>query len=152
MKQILTIFLFIGLFNFLNAQESVDNPKAPILEFENTTHNFGTIVQDSEAICTFRFTNVGKEALVIENVRSSCGCTVPSWPKEPVKKKKTGEIVVKYDTRIPKTFTKSITVYSNAKNSPVRLTITGVVEPEKENAKSKANIQKIPMDKLPPKK
>ena len=145
-----SILLFVAIFSFTfvaYAQEETENPKAPVIEFENITHNFGTIVQNSEAICVFKFTNEGKEPLVIENVRSSCGCTVPEWSKEPIKKKGSGEIVVQYNTNTPTSFTKSITVYSNAKNNPVRLTITGIVEPLPENAKSKVTIQKIPIDK-----
>lgn len=151
MKQLLLFVTVLGFSVFSYSQEETENPKAPVIEFENITHNFGTIAQNSEAICVFKFTNAGKEPLVIENVRSSCGCTVPEWSKEPIKKKDSGEIVVQYNTNVATSFSKSITVYSNAKNNPVRLTITGIVEPLQENAKSKAGIQKIPMEQLPKK-
>ena len=65
--------------------------------------------------------------LIITNVKSSCGCTVPSYPKEPVKKSKKEKIHVKYDTKRIGNFNKTITVYSNAKNSPVKLHIKGEV-------------------------
>jgi hypothetical protein len=64
---------------------------------------------------------------LLTKVRASCGCTTPSWPKEPIKSGKTGTIKVKYNTRIKGNFSKSIRVYSNAKNSPILLRIKGQV-------------------------
>jgi Protein of unknown function (DUF1573) len=147
MKESLVVLFVFMLAYTISAQEKIVDPKAPIMEFNNTTYNFGEIIQGSEATCIFSFSNVGKNPLVIENVRSSCGCTVPSWPKEPIKRKGEGEIFVKYNTSTPKSFTKSITVYSNAKNSPIRLTVTGTVVMEGKNSKSKANIKKVDIAK-----
>jgi len=64
---------------------------------------------------------------VLTNVQASCGCTVPQWSKEPVQAGKMGVIKVKYNTRIPGTFLKTITVSSTAKNSMVVLSIKGKV-------------------------
>ena len=66
--------------------------------------------------------------MILSNVKSSCGCTIPEWTKEPIMPKASGVIKVKYNTTRVGTFQKSITVYSNAKNSPVVLTIKGEVE------------------------
>ncbi|MFO7939268.1 MAG: DUF1573 domain-containing protein [Bacteroidales bacterium] len=113
--------------------ETKKNPNAPEIFFEETEHNFGTIPYKGEGECTFTFKNTGKDPLILTNVRSSCGCTVPQWPKEPFKKRKEGTITIKYDTRIVGAFSKTIRVYSNATNSPIVLTIKGKVElPKKE--------------------
>ncbi|MFC2086425.1 DUF1573 domain-containing protein, partial [Bacteroidota bacterium] len=104
-----------------------DNKKSPEISFDKLVHDYGTIEKGADGMCEFVFTNTGKEPLILENVRSSCGCTVPSWPKEPVKKKKTGTIKVKYNTNRVGTISKSVTVYSNAKNSPIKLKIIGKV-------------------------
>jgi hypothetical protein len=99
-----------------------------IIEFETTAHDFGTIPQGGDGSFEFVFKNTGKEPLVLKNVRSSCGCTVPEWPKEPVKKGDKGTIKVSYNTRITGNFSKSISVYSNSGEAPVVLIIKGKVE------------------------
>lgn len=138
MKKLLYLVL-IGLFafQFTNAQDKEElekeNKNAPEISFDKLVHDYGTIEKGADGMCEFVFTNIGKEPLILENVRSSCGCTVPSWPKEPVKKKKSGTIKVKYNTNRVGTISKSVTVYSNAKNSPIRLKITGKVIDTKTN-------------------
>lgn len=104
-----------------------DSKNMPEIYFEETTYNYGTIEQNSDGTCEFVFKNTGKEPLLLTNVRASCGCTTPTWPKNPIKKGKKGTIVVKYNTHIKGSFTKTIRVYSNAKTSPVTLKITGTV-------------------------
>ncbi|GAB4277876.1 MAG: hypothetical protein Kow0068_01210 [Marinilabiliales bacterium] len=99
--------------------------------FEKTTYDYGTIPLKSDGTCEFVFKNTGKSPLILSNVKSSCGCTVPSWPKEPIPPKGSGKIVVKYNTTRQGAFQKSITVFSNAKNSPNVLVIKGKVEKEK---------------------
>ncbi len=142
MKKLLYLVM-VGMFAFqyINAQDKTEltkeNKKLPEISFNKLVHNYGTIEKGSNGMCEFEFTNTGKEPLILENVRSSCGCTVPSWPKEPLKKKKTATIKVKYNTNRVGTISKSITVYSNARSSPVRLKITGKVVDTK--AKTKIN-------------
>ncbi len=97
------------------------------ITFEKTTHDFGIIEKGSKAVYGFKFKNTGKNPLTLTNVKSSCGCTTPYWPKEPVKKRKEGLIKVKYNTNAVGSFSKSVTVYSNATNSPVVLRIKGKV-------------------------
>ncbi len=106
--------------------KDVNNSK---IEFESTTFDFGQIAYASDGTCLFKFTNSSEEDLLINVVRTSCGCTNPEWPKDPVAPGKSGEIKVKYNTQIAGTFQKSITVFSNAVNSPVKLLIKGVVQP-----------------------
>ena len=97
------------------------------MQFASLVHDYGTIVKGSDGTCEFKFSNAGKTPLLIQNVSASCGCTVPEWTREPVQPGKSGSIKVRYNTAIISGFTKSITVVSNAKNSPVILTIKGVV-------------------------
>jgi hypothetical protein len=107
------------------------NKNGTSIEFETTDHDFGTITEGGDGTFEFIFKNTGKEPLILSNVRSSCGCTVPEWPKEPIMKGNKGKIKVSYNTRITGPFSKSITVYSNAEEAPVVLIIKGKVEAAK---------------------
>jgi len=98
--------------------------------FEEILHDFGEIPRDGDGTCTFTFKNLGDEPFVINRVRSSCGCTVPSWPRQPVEPGDNGKISVSYNTALTGTFLKSVYVYSTASNSPVKLQIKGKVVPE----------------------
>jgi len=98
-----------------------------VINFASTVHDYGTIEQGSDGAFEFKFTNEGKTPLILSNVRSSCGCTVPSWTKEPVAPGNEGAIKVVYNTNNVGNFNKSITVTSNAKNSQVILQIKGSV-------------------------
>lgn len=108
-----------------NPQES--NPNAPEVKFEKIVHDYGTINKDANGDCEFKFTNLGKEPLILSNVTSSCGCTVPSWPKEPILPGKSNSIKVHYATNRVGVINKQVTVKSNAKNDPVVLSIKGTV-------------------------
>ncbi len=121
---ILTSVLFVLTFN-TKAQPMDDTTR--VISFEKTVNDYGTIQQGSDGTCEFKFTNPGKTPLILQNVTASCGCTVPSWTREPVEPGKQGVISVKYNTNLVGTFNKSVTVISNAKNSPVVLTIKGTV-------------------------
>ncbi len=95
--------------------------------FEEYMHDYGEIQKDSDGTWTFTFKNLGEQAIVINQVRSTCGCTVPEWPREPIEPGDTGAITVKYNTASKGTFLKSVVVYSSAANSPVKLQIKGKV-------------------------
>ena len=110
-------------------QDGKEQGKSKI-EFENTSFDFGKIAFGSDGTCVFKFTNTSKESLIVNVVRTSCGCTNPEWPKDPVEPGKSGEINITYNTRITGKFRKSITVYCNAVNSPAKLSIMGEVKPE----------------------
>ncbi len=110
-----------------NSNKEDEKNKAEMI-FENNEFNFGTIEYDGNGVHEFVFKNTGKVPLIITNVRSSCGCTTPEWSKEPIKRRKKGKVTVKYDTKRVGNFVKSVTVYSNAKNSPVRLIIRGTIK------------------------
>ncbi|MBO4371784.1 MAG: DUF1573 domain-containing protein [Bacteroidales bacterium] len=98
------------------------------ITFKYTEHNFGTMKSGSDISYSFEFINTGKEPLIINNVATSCGCTTPEWSKEPIPSKGRGVIKVKYDSSRIGSFSKTISVYSNAKNSPTVLSIRGNVE------------------------
>jgi hypothetical protein len=127
MKNLITL-LFVGLISFsINAQAKVAK-----IEFKETTIDYGTIEKGANGVRTFEFTNTGTAPLVISKVSSSCGCTVPKSPKEPIMPGDTGEIEVKYDTKRVMPIRKTITVESNAATSPVSLKIKGeVIDPSK---------------------
>ena len=118
-----------GIFTCTDNTENRSKKKESRIEFKNNTYDFGTIDFGSDGTCEFIFTNTGKEPLMLSNVKSTCGCTVPEWPHEPVKAGENGILKVTYDTYRVGAFTKSITVYSNAANSPIRLFIKGKVIP-----------------------
>jgi hypothetical protein len=110
-----------------------DNLNAPEIEFDKLVHDYGTMEQHGDGKCEFKFTNTGKEPLILSNVRSSCGCTVPEWPRQPVLPGQSEVINVKYDTKRIGMINKSIHVYSNAKTSPVTLKITGKIDAKSES-------------------
>lgn len=110
------------------AEVSSESAFGPKIEFEMLKHDYGIIPQNGNGQVDFVFTNTGTEPLMLTNVRSSCGCTIPEWPREPIAAGAQAIIKVKYDTRRIGAFRKSITVYSNASDTPIRLEINGTVE------------------------
>jgi hypothetical protein len=106
------------------------NPKAADIKFNSLEIDYGTIEHNADGNREFKFKNVGKEPLIIANCQGSCGCTVPTWPKEPIMPGKSGIIKVKYATDRVGHFQKNVTVTSNAKVEKVVLTIKGDVKPD----------------------
>ena len=100
------------------------------ITFDNLNHNFGNIKEEGGIVeHTFEFTNTGTKALLLNNVRSSCGCTVPEWSKEPIPPGESGSIKVSFNPlHRPGAFRKSVTVQSNAKEKTKILYIVGMVE------------------------
>jgi hypothetical protein len=99
------------------------------LRFNEVVHNFGKISIDSGAQkCQFVFTNVSSSPVAISNVLASCGCTVPSWSKAPIKPGEKGIIKVTFlNDQGPYPFDKTLSVYTTASQKPIMLRITGVV-------------------------
>lgn len=109
------------------------------LVFENETIDYGTIAHNSDGNRQFVFTNNGNKPLIITNATGSCGCTVPTSPKEPIAPGAKGVIGVKYATDRVGSFTKTVTVTSNAEGIPTKtLTIKGTVLPASTTAASKS--------------
>jgi hypothetical protein len=143
-KLIFTLSLAVGLSALSVAQDGHSandghnhdgtqaTPAAPTsladIKMDKLTHDYGTIKQGDNGECAFKFTNTGKEPLVITNCQGSCGCTVPECPREPILPGKSGTIKVKYDTQRVGGIYKTVTVTSNAKSGNVVLTIKGTVE------------------------
>lgn len=89
--------------------------KAPKMEFEQTTVDYGNIEQDSDPLRTFTFKNNGNAPLIITGATGSCGCTVPSYPKKPIAPGETAVIEVRYDTKRVGAFRKSVRITTNEK-------------------------------------
>jgi len=96
---------------------------------KDNKYEFGTVPQGTPVTHVFAFKNTGKEPLVLSSVTSTCGCTIPEWPKEPIVPGASASIKVTYNAANTGDFTKPITVISNAATSPVVLTIHGFVNP-----------------------
>lgn len=122
------IFIFsLAIHFFANAQQKdVGHPE---MRFWKTEYNFGQLKQNENAEYTFIFFNTGNEPLIISNVSSTCGCTIPQWDKKPVMPGKHGSIKVKYNTSKKGLFRKIISVKSNdANNNVIILRISGIVK------------------------
>lgn len=98
-----------------------------VIDFSKAEQDFGSIPYQKEASCSFQFSNPGETPLLILDVKTSCGCTVPEWTKKPVKPGSSGKIKIKYDADFPGVFHKTIKVYYNGKDSPKELSIKGEV-------------------------
>ena len=120
---LLTILAITASFSF--AQEETTGPK---MEFETLEVDYGVIEQGSDPLRTFNFTNTGNEPLQITHAKGSCGCTVPSYPKEPIFPAETGVIEVRYDTKRVGRFAKRVTLTTNQPGDPIVLTIKGEVK------------------------
>jgi hypothetical protein len=139
-KVIWSVSLAFFMMSGLNAAaqdvkpEVKKNGKAPEILFEKLVHDYGVIYEGDPGECEFTFKNTGKEPLVLSNVYSSCGCTVPDWPKDPIMPGKSSVIKVRYATSRVGGINKTITVISNAEENPkIELRITGNVKKKEES-------------------
>lgn len=143
MKNLLIIGLgMIILSSCLNPSENQAKDSGVEIYFAETNHDYGDILLDSDGTYYFKFKNIGDEPLIINRVRSTCGCTIPEWPRTPIEPGKTDQIAVKYNTALPGSFMKSIVVYSSASNSPIKLIVKGkVVDPEAEKRRTEKTVE-----------
>lgn len=119
MKKVIVFLCFsVYLLNVSAQQAVVSNTNAAKIKFESEVVDYGVIQQDANGDREFKFTNVGKEPLILQNVNSSCGCLVANWPKEPIAPGKTGVIKAHYDTKRVGKFEKTLTVQSNDVERP----------------------------------
>ena len=130
MKKIVFNMLILILVVSINL--AVSQTKSPLASFITESHDFGRINEsDGPATFKFEFTNVGGSPLIISNVQASCGCTTPSWPKEPILPGAKNSIVVSFNpSGRPGRFDKSITVTSNGEPATQVLKILGDVSPK----------------------
>jgi hypothetical protein len=136
MKKILLSLALVTGFTLVNAQNvmTADAPKTEestnvTIDFVSKVVDYGTIDHNADGARKFVFTNNGTEPLLIKNAKGSCGCTVPTWPREAIAPGATAEIGVKYATNRVGKFTKTITLTTNASKKPVILTVKGEVNP-----------------------
>lgn len=107
---------------------TIDQATVPVMTFDRDKWEFGEIVQGEKVEYSFRFTNTGKSPLVITSAKSSCGCTAPEWPKEPVAPGESGFIKVVYDSQGRKdAFNKTVTITANTVPNTNQLYISGTV-------------------------
>ena len=103
----------------------------PVMTFTEVEHDFGTINEGDVVEHTFEFKNTGNSPLVISNAVGSCGCTVPSWPKEPVAPGETAEMLVKFNSNgKPNQNTKTVTITANTETGKERIKIKALVTPK----------------------
>ena len=125
-----TSILILFLISFsIQAQE---------FKFEKETIDYGAINKSANGERVFVFTNIGNAPIIIKNIQSSCGCTVPKKPEKPVMPGEKGEIKVSYDTKRVGGFSKSITIFSNAKNPRKIIKIKGIIKKEVSLQKEKS--------------
>jgi hypothetical protein len=118
MKALATVILVLFISLSMNSQE---------FKFEKESINYGKINKGSDGERVFTFTNIGDAPIIIQNVQSSCGCTIPEKPEKPIMPGEKGEIKVSYDTKRVGGFSKQITILSNAKIARKTLKIKGFV-------------------------
>ena len=123
-KVMLLMAMVVGSFAYVSAQVA-----GPQIDFERIEHDYGTIDQGGNGKTEFVFTNTGTEPLIISKAKGSCGCTVPTWPKEPIAPGAKASVEVKYDTKRVGPISKSVTITSNSVDqSTALLKIKGTVQ------------------------
>ncbi len=152
MKKVLfLLFLTFTVTNFSSAQdekpltEQKEEISGPKMLFEDgssdTSVDYGTIEQHGEPLRVVKFTNTGTEPLVIKNARGSCGCTVPTWPKEPILPGESSEIEIRYATNRLGKINKKVTITTNeAEGQNIhKINVIGkILKPESEESAPKS--------------
>ena len=119
------LVLVLSFFNAAPTEFEKYDTTVAILKFKTEVVDYGTITQNSDGTRLFSFTNTGDAPLLITKVKTSCGCTVPSYSKAPIMPGESGELNIKYDTKRLGAFTKTVTVTSNAEGGNKILNIKG---------------------------
>jgi hypothetical protein len=144
MKKIfLALIITMGFAQMSYSQAAPLSGNKAVISFTKVKHDFKVIPQTKPVTYTFVFTNTGKEPLVVSNATASCGCTVPEFTKEPVKAGGKGSIKVTYNAAALGSFTKSITITSNATQPTIILTITGEVKIKKTASPALPSTKKV---------
>lgn len=134
----LFVFAAMGLWvastSLIQAQDDAAPEDGAKIVFEETSKNFGDIVQGDVVEHTFKFENQGNQPLILSNVLVTCGCTATKWPRDPIASGKSGEITVRFDSKGKNgAQNKIITIVSNAVNSREKVSIKTNVLPKKKN-------------------
>ncbi len=148
MKRVFIAFGIISMVGFVSCKEKASNKietanvevaaerdaaakNLPVMTFDKAEHDFGTIDQGAPQETIFTFTNTGNAPLIITNATSSCGCTVPEYPKnKPIAPGETGEMLVKFNGTGQNQVTKTITVSANTAKGSELLRIKAFVNPK----------------------
>lgn len=113
---------------FVHSQ-NMNSDNGPIIHFDETKFDFDTILSKDTVSHAFKFTNIGNEPLIITSAYTSCGCTIPRWPEEPIYPNESGYIIVGFHTSNIGRFNKGTMVKSNAANFPnIIIRINGFVK------------------------
>lgn len=126
MKKIFS--LFVALFVLV----AVSYAQKGVLKFAKDTHDFGKVEQGKPVTHVFEFKNTGTDPVVINDAQASCGCTKPSWTREPIMPGKTGSVSATFNAAAAGPFNKSVTVTSNAEAGQTVLYLKGEVVTQKE--------------------
>ncbi|MGB5647698.1 DUF1573 domain-containing protein [Muriicola sp.] len=148
MKKVFIAFGIIAMTGFVSCKEKASNKietanvevaaerdaaakNLPVMTFDRSEHDFGTIDQGTPQETIFTFTNTGNAPLIITNATSSCGCTVPEYPKNtPIAPGETGEMLVKFNGSGQNQVTKTVTVSANTAKGSELLRIKAFVNPK----------------------
>ncbi|TYA55998.1 DUF1573 domain-containing protein [Formosa maritima] len=123
------------------AERDANSSKFPVITFDKTTHDFGEIEAKENVETVFNYTNTGESPLVITDIKSSCGCTVPQdWSKEPLNPGDKGHFTVKFNGSGANKVSKTVTITANTETGKETVTISAFVKPDP-NAPVKAQAQ-----------
>lgn len=113
MKKILITLNVVCFFVVAGVYSSFAQNNGPVLSADNMTVDFGEVNYGGDGLREFHFKNTGTEPLMITNAKGSCGCTVPEWPKEPIRPGQSDVIKIKYDTKRSGPISKTVTITTN---------------------------------------
>ena len=133
MKKLFSIIVFAFIALNMNAQ---DTTEGAVMTFEKETIKYGTIKKGDDGTRVFKFENTGTTPLKITNVKATCGCTVPTFPKNDIMPGEKGEISIKYDTSKIGRFSKSVSVFTNTSRKRIPLRVAGNVVAHKKKIQS----------------
>lgn len=127
MKKLFVFFLMVATTTCLFAQVTASTNNAPVAQWNETTHEFGKVTQDTPVAFEFRVTNIGTTPLQILGVERASGCSTPEWTSKAIQPGTSGVVKIVYDAKTGGFFSKTIKVLLNTKEGHVDLVLTGDV-------------------------
>ena len=124
---IVLCLMVLGYTMLLEDRCVIDPTHTTSLKLDSASYNLGRIAVNDTIKRKIGFTNTGTESLLIFEVKTSCGCTVVSWPDQPILPGDSDELVLIYSEQYPQRFHKSINIFANIEQSPFNLSFTGLV-------------------------